>query len=180
MIERIVTCQWVPYTVDVVFAFFANPYNLPALMPAKMKTQVHEVRWVGAPPSPISSGAQWVEPTLAAGVGSEVTLSFCPAAYVPMRVRWVARITEFAWYSHFCDEQMRGPFERFRHRHGTQSEIQNGRVGTLLTDEIEYSLPFGSVGQLWDSAVRRQLKQTFVLRQERLPKILMSAVRQMA
>ena len=180
MFERIVTCQWVPYTVDVVFAFFANPYNLPVLMPGKLKTRVEGVRWVPAPPSPISAGTQWGESTMAAGIGTEVTLSFSPAAYVPMRVRWVARITEFVWYSHFCDEQMRGPFERFRHRHGIQSEIQNGRVGTLLTDEIEYSLPFGSIGQLWDAAVRRQLKQTFALRQERLPKILGRAVQQMA
>ena len=180
MMQRMVTCQWVPYTVDVVFAFFANPYNLPALMPGRLKTRVESVRWVPAPPSPLEAGTQWAPSTMAAGVGSEIRLSLCPVAYVPMRVHWLAKITEFVWYSHFCDEQMRGPFERFRHRHGIRSEIQNGRMGTLLTDEIEYSLPFGSIGQLWDEAVHRQLKQTFALRQERLPRILDDAVRQMA
>lgn len=179
MNERLVTCQWVPFTVDVVFAFFANPHNLPSLMPAKMKTNVDAVRWVAAPPSPISAGSKWVAPNTAAGVGSEITVSFSPAPYVPMRLRWVAKITEFVWHSHFCDEQVRGPFERFRHRHGIQSEIQSGRVGTLLTDEIEYALPFGSIGQLWDSAVRRQLRHTFALRQEKLPRILDAVVRQM-
>lgn len=179
MRERLVTCQWVPFTVDIVFAFFANPHNLPTLMPAKMRTKVDAVQWIPAPPSPISAGSQWVAPNMAAGVGSEITVSFSPAPYVPMRLRWVARITDFVWHSHFCDEQIRGPFEHFSHRHGIQSEIQSGRVGTLLTDEIEYALPFGSIGQLWDAAVRRQLKQTIALRQEKLPRILDALVRQM-
>jgi ligand-binding SRPBCC domain-containing protein len=180
MIQRIVTVQWVPYTVDVVFAFFANPHNLPALMPAGLKTRIDTVRLASAPPSPMSAGGSWASRPLAAGIGSEIELSFRPVRYLPMRLHWVARVTEFVWYSHFCDEQTRGPFERFRHRHGIRSEIQEGRIGTLITDEIEYALPFGSVGHLWDAAVRRQLKRTFSLRQERLPIILDSVMKQMA
>ncbi len=180
MIQRIVTCQWVPFTVDVVFAFFANPQNLPALMPAGMKTRIEDIRLVPAPTGPMSRGLYGAIETMAAGVGTEIEVSFRPAAHLPVRLHWLSRVTEFQWYSHFCDEQTRGPFERFRHRHGICSEIQQGRIGTMLTDEVEYALPFGSIGQLWDEAVRRQLKRTFALRQERLPKILNSMVRQMA
>jgi ligand-binding SRPBCC domain-containing protein len=149
-------------------------------MPPALKARVEAVRLAPAPANPMSAGAQWGVLPLVAGVGTEIDLSFCPARYLPMRLRWTARITEFAWYSHFCDEQVRGPFLRFSHRHGIRSEIQEGRIGTLLTDEIEYALPFGSIGHLWDAAVRRQLKRTFSLRQERLPKMLEQMVRQTA
>ena len=148
-------------------------------MPPVLRTRVEDVRLVSPPPSPLTPGSG-LPTEYMAGVGSEIDLSFSPARYLPMRLRWTARITEFAWYSHFCDEQTRGPFERFRHRHGIKSEIQEGRVGTLLTDEIDYSLPFGSIGHLWDASVRRQLKRTFSLRQDRLPKMLEQMVRQMA
>lgn len=95
-----------------------------------------------------------------------------------MRVSWVARITEFVWHSHFCDEQVRGPFEFFRHRHGMRPEIQQGRMGTQLTDEVEFSLPLGSVGHLGDRVVHRQMEQMFRNRQERLPAILEAKVQQ--
>jgi ligand-binding SRPBCC domain-containing protein len=73
---------------------------------------------------------------------------------------------------------VQGPFEFFRHRHGIRPEIQQGRVGTQLTDEVEFSLPLGSLGHLWDKAVHRQMKQMFKTRQERLPAILEAKVRQ--
>jgi len=60
----------------------------------------------------------------------------------------MTRITEFAWNSHFLDEQLRGPFATFHHRHGIQAEYRDGIEGTLVTDEIEYALPYGFIGRL--------------------------------
>jgi ligand-binding SRPBCC domain-containing protein len=177
MLQRFVTAHWIPFTVDIVFAFFANPRNLPPLMPTTMRTRIESLELVPPCPSPMNAGSQWSTVEQSAGVGSQVDLSFRPMAYVPMRVHWVARITEFVWYSHFSDVQVRGPFEFFHHRHGICPDIQQGRVGTLLTDEIEFSLPLGTVGHLWDKAVHRHLKKTFGLRQERLPRLLGAAVR---
>jgi ligand-binding SRPBCC domain-containing protein len=178
MRQRFVTSQWIPYTVDLAFAFFANPNNLPLLMPEPMKMRIDELSLVPAPPNPMIAAAQLARQEIAAGAGTEMKISFRPLGYVPMRVSWVARITEFAWYSHFCDEQVRGPFEFFRHRHRMRPEAQQGRVGTELTDEVEFSLPLGSVGHLLDGVVQRQMKQMFKMRQERLPAILEAKVRQ--
>ena len=50
--------------------------------------------------------------------------------------------------------------------------------GTLVSDEIDYSLPFGLLGQLGSALVRRQLEQSFAYRQQRLPEILAVASRQ--
>jgi len=178
MSQRFATAQWIPYSVDLVFAFFANPNNLPLLMPESMKMRIEEVELVPAPPNPTIAGSRLAPEVIAAGAGTEMKISFRPASYVPVRVSWVARITEFAWNSHFCDEQVRGPFGSFRHRHGVRPEIQQGRLGTLVTDEVEFSLPLGSVGQVWDKAVDRQMKKMFRIRQERLPAILEAKVRQ--
>jgi ligand-binding SRPBCC domain-containing protein len=178
MRQRFVIAQWIPYTADMAFAFFANPNNLPLLTPEPMKMRIDELNLVPAPPNPMIAAAQLARQEIAAGAGTEMKISFRPLGYVPMRVSWVARITEFAWYSHFCDEQVQGPFEFFRHRHGIRPDIQQGRVGTQLTDEVEFSLPLGSLGHLWDKAVHRQMKQMFKTRQERLPAILEAKVRQ--
>jgi len=178
MCQRFVTAQWIPYTVDMAFAFFANPNNLPLLMPERLKMRIDRLELASPPPNPIIGGSQLFRQDIAAGVGTQMEISFRPASYGPMRVSWLAQITEFVWYSHFCDEQVRGPFEFFRHRHGIRSEIQQGRVGTQLTDEVEFSLPLGSVGHLWDKAVQRRMKEMFRIRQERLPAILEAMVRQ--
>jgi ligand-binding SRPBCC domain-containing protein len=92
----------------------------------------------------------------------------------------MTRITEFVWYSHFCDEQVRGPFSQFRHRHGITAEARDGVEGTLVSDEIEFALPYGFIGRLGGRLVRRKLVQSFAHRQKRLPEILAAAARQAA
>lgn len=176
MRQRFVTEQWIPFPIDLTFAFFANPNNLALLMPEEMKMRIDEMDLVPAPPNPLISRSQDVPGEIAAGAGTQMKISFRPVGYLPMRFSWVARITEFAWQSHFCDEQIQGPFEFFRHRHGMRSEIQQGRTGTRLTDEVEFSLPLGSVGHLGDRVVHRQMKKMFRMRQERLPAILEAKV----
>jgi ligand-binding SRPBCC domain-containing protein len=90
----------------------------------------------------------------------------------------MTRVTEFVWNSHFCDQQVRGPFEQFHHRHGIHAETRNGAEGTLVSDEIEYALPFGWLGRLGGALVQRRLEQAFLYRQERLLEILAAAARQ--
>lgn len=178
MRQRFETAQWIPYTVDTAFAFFANPENLPLLMPERMKLRIDELDLVPAQPNAMMAAPQLARLEIAAGVGTQMKISFRPVSYLPVRVSWVSRITEFVWHSHFCDEQVRGPFEFFRHCHRIRPEIQQGRMGIQLTDEVEFSLPLGNVGHLWDKAVLRQMKQMFRIRQERLPAILEQMVRQ--
>ena len=180
MMQRFETRQWVPYSVELVFAFFANPANLPHLMPAKLETRLEDARIQPPPTRPLAADPARRFLSVAAGVGSEILISFYPVRWFPKRVSWMARITEFEWNSHFCDEQIRGPFDAFQHRHGIQAETRDGVEGTLVTDEIDYSLPFSLIGQLGSGMVRRQLEQSFAHRQQRLPEILAIASRQAA
>jgi ligand-binding SRPBCC domain-containing protein len=180
MMERFETRQWAPFPVELVFAFLANPSNLPHLMPPRLKTRIEDMRVQPPPPRPVAPDPARRYRSEAAGEGSEILVSFYPLRWVPKRASWMVRITEFTWNSHFRDEQVRGPFVEFRHRHGIQAEYRDGVEGTLVADEIEYALPFGFIGRLGSMLVRRQLERVFAHRQKRLPEILAAAARQVA
>jgi ligand-binding SRPBCC domain-containing protein len=147
------TEQWLPYPKERVFAFFAEPGNLPPLMPPWQQARVERVNYAG--PS--------------VGEGSVITISFRPLPGIPWRLKWDAQITEFRWNDFFCDEQRRGPFRFFRHCH----RIREERNGTIVSDAVEYELPLGLLGDLANAlAVKRQLRALFRHRQKMLPKLL--------
>jgi len=177
MAQKFEVSQWVPFRLELVFAFFASPSDLPLLMPPQLEARIEESKLVAPnarPPLPPLVGNL---PSTAAGRGSEILISFRPFGWPRMRMKSKVRITEFEWNSHFCDEQIQGPFERFEHCHTTSAEVRRGKLGTLVTDAIEYSLPFGIVGNLGNTIVRRKLEETFAHRQKRLPEVLTAVVR---
>jgi len=173
------TSQWVPFPVELVFAFFANPGNLPHLMPKWQQARVESSRLIAPPPRPVADDPALRYQSQAAGVGSEMVISFRPVARLPFRVSWIARITEFVWNDHFCDTQLKGPFASWNHCHHIASETREGVNGTLIVDELEYALPMGPLGTLAHGLfVRRQMESTFAYRQRRLEEILPVAARQ--
>jgi ligand-binding SRPBCC domain-containing protein len=161
MRHRFATEQWLPYPKERVFAFFADPANLPPLMPPWQQARVVKVHFV-APP--MASPDKVV-----AGEGSVITVSFRPIPGMPWRLEWDACITEFHWNEFFCDEQRRGPFRYFRHCH----RIREAPNGSIVSDAVEYELPLGLLGDLANGlAVKRQIQALFRHRQKMLPKLL--------
>ena len=171
--------QWVPFPVELVFAFFANPHNLPHLMPPQLKLRVEDIRLTPPPPRPVVADASRRFQSIAAGTGSEILISLVPVPWFP-RLSWTTRIVEFEWFSHFTDEQLRGPFASFRHRHGIAAESRDQAAGTLVTDSVDYALPGGLLGALAAARVWGKLQESFAYRQQRLPEALAAAVRQAA
>jgi ligand-binding SRPBCC domain-containing protein len=157
--HRFSSRQWVPVSLDRVFAFFADPANLPRLMPPELATRIE-----GIHPPPV--------PGNPATAGTAIHIAFRPIPFLPLRLRWVALILEFVPDSHFLDEQRSGPFASFRHRHGFLAETRDGIAGTLVTDDIEFALPFGFLGRLAAPLVRLQLHLAFAARRRRLPALL--------
>ena len=179
MPETLRTSQWTAFPVELVFAVFANPGNLPHLCPQWQRARIESSRLIAPPARPVAPDRTLRFQSPAAGEGSEMTISFRPIARVPWRVGWVARITEFAWNSHFCDEQLKGPFRSWKHCHGIVAETRDGVNGTLITDEVKYSLPGGPLGSLANAVfVRRQMEANFAYRQRRVEEILPVAARQ--
>jgi len=163
--------QWLPYPVETVFEFFANPENLPRLMPAWQKARIEEA--VFAPPPPRPGTTRVHAHAVAAGAGTRMTISFRPIPLSPIRVPWDAEISEFVWNDHFCDVQHRGPFAYWKHCHRLEAQTRDGMPGTLLRDHVVYELPFGILGDLADRLfVRRQMDSIFRYRQERTSELL--------
>ncbi|HWG20704.1 MAG TPA: SRPBCC family protein [Terracidiphilus sp.] len=169
--------QWVPHPVELVFAFFANPQNMPYLMAPDLKARLEDMRLMPPPPRPMAADPARRFQSLAAGVGSEILMSFVPIRWLP-RLSWTTRIVEFEWNSHFVDEQARGPFKTFRHRHGIVAESNDGVEGTLVTDTVDFEMPGGILGGLAGSRVWKQMEESFLFRQKRLPEVLAVAARQ--
>ncbi|MGQ9919193.1 MAG: SRPBCC family protein [Bryobacteraceae bacterium] len=129
--------------MEQVWAFHEAPDALERLLPPDGSVQVIQRRG-------------GLEP------GSTVELEL---RFGPFRLRWVARHTECVPLSHFCDEQERGPFRLWRHRHGFEAR---GEDLCLLSDEVEFSLPLAPVGDwLAGWVVKGILKRLFLFRHAR-------------
>jgi ligand-binding SRPBCC domain-containing protein len=178
MAQKFEVSQWVPFRLEMVFAFFSNPAELPRLMPPRLETRIEESELVAPkkprPPVPPMVGKL---PSVTAGAGSELLISFRPFAWPRLRMKSRVRITEFVWNSYFCDEQVQGPFKSFDHRHTTTAEVRKGVQGTLVTDAIEYSLPFGPLGVLGNGMILRNLEAMFEHRQQKLAELLTALLR---
>jgi ligand-binding SRPBCC domain-containing protein len=176
--------QWVPYPVELVFAFFANPANLPHLTPKWQRARLESSRILPPPPRPLALSQAHRFQSTAAGAGSELLISMRLMPGLPLRVSWLVKISDFTWNDHFQDELIKGPFALWRHTHRIVREEQNGSDGTIvegtrITDQLEYELPFGPLGSVAHAIfVQRQIESTFAFRQRRLLDILPVAARQ--
>ena len=77
---------------------------------------------------------------------------------------WEARHYGYVRGKQFCDEQVRGPFRRWRHTHRIEAMGVNQ---SLYEDRIEYQLPGGSlVRRLSDRLVRHFLTSMLMRRHQ--------------
>lgn len=170
------TQQWVPYPVELVFAFFANPYNLPLLMPKALRIRIEEAALMPPPPRPIAADPALRLNSIAAGVGSRFIVSAClvPLPLINFRLPWEAEIVEFEWNHHFTDIQQRGPFKYWRHTHSVQEEIRTSEDGTpvrgsIVADHVEFTSPLAFATSAF---IRWQMAGSFRARQKKLDLIL--------
>ena len=160
--------QWLPFPLPVVFAFFANPQNLPPLMPAWQRAKIDELRLIAPPAPPAGSPSR-----LGTGVGTTMILSFRAVPLLPLRLHWLALIPEFEWNDHFCDTQTAGPFHYWRHCHSVRSEVRDGIEGTIVHDRVEYELPGGPLGDLANLiGGRAQMRYIFGVRHRQAAKLM--------
>lgn len=96
--------QWLPLARPKVFAFFCNPANLPRIMPPGLQVRIEWAALV----APATGEILLLERDKAAGAGSEFIFSFRPLPFLPIRMKWRARIEEFEPESYFRDTQVSG------------------------------------------------------------------------
>jgi ligand-binding SRPBCC domain-containing protein len=69
-----------------------------------------------------------------------------------------SRITALEFPQSFVDEQVRGPFKSFRHVH----EFEATPTGSVMTDRVEFTAPFGPAGRLVERLVLRRYLERLI------------------
>lgn len=106
--------------------------------------------------------------------GAEITYKI---KWLGFPMRWKTFISQYEPPFLFVDEQEKGPYKLWRHRHIFRPNAE----GTLVTDHVEYALPLGPLGGLAHSVmVRRQLLAIFRYRQKALQNLFGGATREIA
>ncbi len=138
----------VPVSLREAFAFFEDPYNLARLTPPWLSFRITS-------PERIHMRK-----------GAEITYRI---RWLGMALNWKTVIAEYEPPFFFVDEQASGPYAFWRHRH----DFKPAECGAIVSDSVEYALPFGQLGRLAHYfVVRRQLEGIFDYRQEALGRIL--------
>jgi len=141
--------------VDEVFAFFEDPHNLAKITPPEMGFEITKIDGL-----PVRAGTRIEYRIRILGVPSFGKLR--------MSQRWVAEIAEYEAGRRFVDVQAKGPYRYWRHEHAF--EPLDGY--TVMSDRVEYELPFGLAGRVAHAAiVSRQLQRIFDYRTKVIDRI---------
>jgi ligand-binding SRPBCC domain-containing protein len=166
MSQRLHVEHWIPVPLPKVFAFFADPHNLPRIMPPSQGAKILKLNLV---PPRLVGGTRPGGYERMAGTGTEITFKFRAIPHIPIHERWVAVITEFSFNEHFSDIQKQGPFKSWHHTHTFESRTIDGQEGTLVGDEVEYEVGFGVVGSFLEKMLfHRMMKGIFEHRKKAL------------
>ena len=100
--------------------------------------------------------------------GQEIWVSGKIFAKIRKRMKWHSKIT-FLKAHEYIDEMLSGPFKKWRHLHrfrnidGKQTEI---------IDEVDFELPYGILGKLFEGYAYKQLQNIFEYRKKATVKVL--------
>ena len=135
---------------EEVFEFFADAFNLQKITPPDVHFRV-----LTPPPIELRKGTR---------IDYRLTVF-----RVPFRWRTVFGLWEPP--VRFVDEQERGPYRSWVHRH----EFCDLGGGTLVQDRVEYELPWSPLGELAHPVVRRKLDHIFDFRQAKIQQLFSRA-----
>jgi ligand-binding SRPBCC domain-containing protein len=124
-----------------VFAFFARPENLQHITPPELGFQI-------ITPSPIVMDKGSL-------IDYQIRLSGLP-------FRWRTLISSYNPPHEFVDEQIKGPYSFWHHRHQFYAEGDE----TVIEDTVTYTIPFGILGRIVHTLfIRAKLRKIFEYRQ---------------
>ena len=135
------TSQVIPLPREQLFPFFSDARNLAVITPPAMGFHI-------LTPDPI--------------VMREGTLIDYTVRVSGIPIRWRTLISHWDPPNEFADDQLRGPYALWHHRHRFMV-LDAGR--TRMDDEVVYRLPFAPLGNLAAPFVRHELRNIIRYRQ---------------
>lgn len=142
--------QFVARPIEEVFAFFEKPENLEKLTPNSLDFKI-------LTPSPIK---------MSIGRLIDYTIKI-----MGINFHWRTIITDYETNKYFVDEQLKGPYSYWHHKHTFKADGN----GTQINDIVHYSLPFGIVGRAVHFLfVKKMLHRIFNYRQTIINKLFAS------
>ena len=133
--------------VEKVWEFYTDIKHLEIITPKRLNLRV-----VSATSQKLTQGSEiWIE--------GRVAMMF--------RKRWHSIITSSCPNQYeYVDEMLSGPFKKWRHLHRFSDTNNNNNVNsqkqkTKVIDEIDFELPYGIIGRLFDRYTYRRLQKVF-------------------
>lgn len=141
--------QYLPIDLEEAWSFFSSPLNLARITPPELGLEL-------VPPFDGRS----------AHTGQLINYRVRPILSIPLN--WTTRMESVDGPHHFIDTQLKGPYRLWRHTH----RFTAAPGGVLMTDHLEYCLPFGVLGNLFHGLlVRPRLERIFDYRKSALEAI---------
>lgn len=139
--------QFIPKDIDSVFSFFSEAKNLEHITPPILSFQITHMST-----ETIQKG------TL---IDYKLKLKGIP-------LKWRTLISEWNPPHNFVDTQLSGPYRIWHHTHRFE-KLGNG---TLISDDVQYKLPLGFLGQMMASSlVQNDVEKIFKFRREVIQKL---------
>ena len=136
--------QWIPASLDEVFAFFSHAANLDRITPPWLHFNI-----LGQTDRELKVG----------------TLINYKLAWHGFPLVWTSRIEEWRPPTLFVDVQVKGPYRLWHHTHSF--EAHDG--GTSIRDAVRYAVPMGGLGAFCaEWLVRRDVEQIFNYRAQQI------------
>lgn len=134
--------QVLPISKLEAWEFFSSPKNLALITPARLNFRILSI-----------SGSERMHH----GQIIKYKITVLPL----VRLYWETEITDVVEHFSFTDVQRKGPYSYWAHKHSFK-EVEEG---IEMTDELEYSVPFGFVGRLANYLfVAREVRNIFEYR----------------
>ena len=134
--------QSIDKPIDEVFSFFSNPENLALITPEKLNFKI-------LTPVPIKmKEGQLIDYTI---------------ELFKKEIRWRTLITEYEFPKMFIDQQVKGPYSLWHHKHS----FKDCGDCVEMIDEVSYAVPFGFIGRIVNFLfIKRDLNYIFNYRKK--------------
>lgn len=124
--------QFLPINREKAWRFFSSPVNLSVITPAELDFKII---------STLNEGEIFE--------GMEIDYTVRPLLGIKMN--WKTEISQIKNQQFFTDKQVKGPYKVWEHTH----IFEDAQDGVLMTDIVNYELPFGVFGKLIERLVIR-------------------------